>query len=293
MSITIALITFQDNGVYHNPATINEDDLLINFLQSKGMQLKKEIWNDASVIWENYDLVIIKSPWDYFNLISEFYDWLNLLAEKKVKVLNPLSVIKWNADKHYLHDIAGAGLSVTPSVFAEKGAKINLSKYFTDFRTEKIIVKPVVSGGSKNTFKVTQANVEEVNSQLDILLQEEGFIIQPFLENIETDGEWSFIFFGGKISHSLLKKAKPGDFRVQSTFGGSVHPQKPSKELLAQVQAYVDQFAKDCLYSRVDGAIVNDQFILMELELIEPFLFLETSEKSLENYYKALAYYLN
>ncbi|RZK54982.1 MAG: hypothetical protein EOO91_14965 [Pedobacter sp.] len=116
----------------------------------------------------------------------------------------------------------------------------------------------------------------------------EDFIVQPFLTEIEENGEWSFIFFGGKFSHALLKKAADGDFRVQATFGGTVHPQQPAKELLTTAQKYVDQFAKDCLYARVDGAIVNNEFLLMELELIEPFLFLDTEEKALENYYEAL-----
>ena len=161
-----------------------------------------------------------------------------------------------------------------------------LSKY--DFKTDKFIVKPVVSGGSKNTFKVTAANVDEINEKLKTLVQIEDFILQPFIKEIEENGELSFLFFNGKFSHALLKKAAKGDFRVQATFGGTVHPQQPSDELVAAAQKYIDQFAKECLYARVDGAMVNNEFMLMELELIEPFLFLDTNEKALENYYQAL-----
>ena len=286
--MNIALVTYQDKGVYHNISVENEDDLLLKFLSSKGLKVEKAIWNDPDVNWEDFDLVIVKSPWDYFNLIADFYTWLDKLKKTKIKLLNPIDIIKWNADKHYLNDIANAGLKVTPSTFTCKGEKIDLKPFFDQFKTTAIIVKPAVSGGSKNTFKVTKANVATINEQLNSLLEEEDFIIQPFLNDIEENGEWSFIFFGGKFSHALLKKAKTGDFRVQATFGGTVHPQNPPQELLKKAQEYVDQFAKNCLYARVDGAVVAHQFMLMELELIEPFLFLDTHPESLENYYQAL-----
>lgn len=284
----IALVTYQDNGKYHVINVQNEDDTLIDFLKSKELNITKEIWNDEKVNWENYDLAIIKSPWDYFDLIEDFYAWLAQLESKNVRLLNPIDIVKWNADKHYLNDIQKAGLRVTPSIFVTKGDKINLNEYFDKFDTEKIIVKPVVSGGSKNTFKVTAVNTDEINEKLKSLIEIEDFIIQPFLTEIEEDGELSFLFFNGKFSHALLKKAAKGDFRVQATFGGTVHPQNPSKELIETTQKYVDQFAKGCLYARVDGAIVNGNFMLMELELIEPFLFLDTEVKALENYYAAL-----
>jgi len=284
----IALITYQDQGNYHNSGIENEDESLINFLIAKGLDVEKVIWNDPKVIWETYDLCIVKSPWDYFNLIADFYNWLDELKSKNIKLLNPIDIIKWNADKHYLIDIAQAGLNVTQSLFLTKGKDPNLDQYFAHFNTEKLIVKPVVSGGSKHTLLVTAANVEEVEEKLAILLATEDFIIQPFLPAIEAEGEWSFVFFGGKFSHALLKRAKSGDFRVQSTFGGTVHPQLPSQQLLEQAQTYVDQFAKNCLYARVDGTVSDQEFILMELELIEPFLFLETNPLSFENYYNAL-----
>lgn len=284
----IALVTYQDNGKYHVINVQNEDDTLIDFLKAKGLDITKEIWNDEKVNWESYDLAIIKSPWDYFDLIEDFYAWLGKLESKNVRLLNPIDIVKWNADKHYLRDIEKAGLKVTPSIFITKGDKINLNEYFNKFETEKIIVKPVVSGGSKNTFKVTAANADEINEKLKSLVELEDFIVQPFLTEIEEEGELSFLFFYGKFSHALLKKAAKGDFRVQATFGGTVHPQNPTQDLIETAQQYVEQFAKGCLYARVDGAIVNNEFILMELELIEPFLFLDTNEKALENYYEAL-----
>lgn len=286
--MNIALVTYLDKGAYASPTVENEDDKLLIFLKSKGLQLEKVIWNDPQVNWETYDLAILKSPWDYFDLIKDFYQWLKLLQDKKVRLLNPIEVVKWNADKHYLQEIENAGLNVTPSIFIDQGSSPALATYFDQLHTDQLIIKPCVSGGSKNTFKVTAANQQEVSEKLRSLLVEEDFIAQPFLSEIESEGEWSFLFFGGQFSHALLKKAKAGDFRVQHAHGGTIHPEKPAPHLLESAQKYVDQFAKGCLYARVDGTIVNGQFLLMELELIEPFLFLDTAEGTYEKYYQAL-----
>ncbi|RZK53564.1 MAG: hypothetical protein EOO91_17425, partial [Pedobacter sp.] len=194
--MNIVLVTYQDKGAYHAINVQNEDDKLIDFLKSKGLNITKEIWNDDEVNWENYDLAVIKSPWDYFNLIEDFYTWLAKIESKKIRLLNPIDIVKWNADKHYLHDIEKAGLKVTPSIFLTKRDKVNLQEYFATFQAEKIIVKPAVSGGSKNTFKVTAANADELNEKLNSLTEIEDFIVQPFLTEIEENGEWSFIFFG-------------------------------------------------------------------------------------------------
>ncbi|GAA3969395.1 hypothetical protein GCM10022246_22590 [Pedobacter ginsengiterrae] len=286
--MNIALITYEDKGAYDSPTVESEDDKLLLFLKEKGLNIETVIWNDEQINWENYQLAILKSPWDYFDLYEDFKSWLNLLEGKNIRLLNPIDIVRWNADKHYLKEIELAGLNITPSIFINNSDEINLNAFFEKFNTDKLIVKPCVSGGAKNTFKVTIDNVEAVNEKLSLLIQNEDFIIQPFLPEILENGEWSFIFFNGIYSHTLVKKAKQGDFRVQPAHGGSVHIQNPDQALIEIAAEYVKLFAKDCLYARVDGTFVNNQFLLMELELIEPFLFLNTAPQNYENYYNAL-----
>lgn len=286
--MNIVLVTYLDKGAYDSTTVESEDDKLLNFLKEKGLNIEKVVWNDPAINWQDYTLAILKSPWDYFDLINDFYDWLNQLENLKVRLLNPIDLVKWNSNKLYLQEIEAAGLKITPSTFIRKQESINLNEFFEKFGVDKLIVKPSVSGGAKNTFKVTADNVSEVNQKLNNLLQEEDFIVQPFLPEILENGEWSFIFFNGAYSHSLVKQAKPGDFRVQPAHGGSVHPQNPGEEQIAIAQQYINLFAKNCLYARVDGTFVNGEFLLMELELIEPFLFLNTDPQNYERYYKAL-----
>ncbi|MCY1521544.1 hypothetical protein D9M68_563590 [compost metagenome] len=165
-----------------------------------------------------------------------------------------------------------------------------MADYFDVFGTVELVVKPAVSGGSKSTFRVNRENVGQLNLTLRPLLCQEDFIVQPFLSQIEEEGEWSFIFFGGKFSHALTKRAKPGDFRVQESHGGTVHfVEDPPAGWIEAAAAYVNRFAQGCLYARVDGIFIAEVFYLIELELIEPFLFMDTVQDRFENYYLALS----
>jgi len=283
----IAYVCYEDKGQYASSVE-NEDLVLLNYLKGRNLDITMEIWTDTNVDWGTYDLAILKSPWDYFDKISQFYAWLEKLEELNVRLLNPVKTVEWNSDKHYLREIAGAGLAVTPTLYFEKGAKPDLAESFEELGSDTLIVKPCVSGGSKNTIKIVRNDYQSSTELIHRFLEEESYMVQPFLKEIETNGEWSFLFFNGKFSHSLLKKAKPGDFRVQHYLGGTIHPEGAPEHLLRAAEEYVKRFAKGCLYARVDGLEINGTFTLMELELIEPFLFMFTNPGSYENYYQAL-----
>ncbi len=266
----------------------NENILLLEFLQQKGLKVQKEIWDDPQVNWAGYDLAILKAPWDYFDKFEQFDQWLQHLNEVGVRLLNPVDIVRWNSDKHYLGDIANAGLPIIPSLFLEKKQEANWEEYFTHFKTNRLIIKPAVSGAAKNTFILNKEELENTAPQVQSLLEQEAFLVQPFIPQIQEEGEWSLVFFGGKFSHCLLKTAKSGDFRVQHVHGGSVHEKEAPADLLKAAQTYIDTFAKGCLYARVDGVRINETFALMELELIEPYLYLFTNARGFENYYQAL-----
>lgn len=283
----IAFVTYDDQGKYASSVE-NEDTRLLHFLREKGLDISLEIWTDAGVNWQSYDLAVLKSPWDYFDKIHEFYGWLEKMEKIPVPLLNPTPIVRWNCDKHYLADIEAGGLPVTPTRFLEKGETTHLNHFFDDFKSEKIVIKPCISGGSKHTFAIAREQVDATTSRLQPWLEHESFMVQPFLPQIQEEGEWSFIFFNGRFSHSLLKKARPGDFRVQHYLGGTIHAGPAPEHLLHEATAYLEAFAQGCLYARVDGLEVAGHFLLMELELIEPFLFLFTHPDSYKNYYQAL-----
>ncbi len=282
----IAYITYQNEGQYQTAD--DENRQLLHFLQNKGLNIEKQYWDDTTVQWQDYNLVLLKAPWDYMDKIELFYQWLTTIEQLGVPMLNPVDIVRWNADKHYLQDIARAGLPITPTVFLEKDQQPDLSQYFDQLQTNKLVIKPCVSGGAKNTFSFDRAEAAALMPKIHALLKEEAFMVQPFLNEIKTEGEWSFLFFNGQFSHALIKKPSADDFRVQYQFGGTVQLQQASAEMQAAAAAYVHHFARGCLYARVDGTVINGRFHLMELEVIEPFLFLYLKPGASEDYYQAL-----
>ncbi|PVY41852.1 ATP-grasp domain-containing protein [Pontibacter virosus] len=282
----IALVTCQSLGDYTTNAD-SEDERLYRFLAEKGHKISFQVWDDDQVDWTAFDALIIKSPWDYFDKINTFYTWLDKLEALGCRVLNPVKTLRWNADKVYFRDMQTQGVKIVPTVWLEQGGSFDADRVFEAIGQEKIIVKPRVSGAAKNTLAISREDAAGYTERINALLQDEPFLAQPFLEEIKTQGEWSFIFFNGRYSHAVLKKAKSGDFRVQHFFGGSVHTPVPPAGMLQTASKIVEQFAQDCLYARVDGVELNGELVLMELELIEPFLFLSTSDGALERYYQA------
>lgn len=264
----------------------DEDTELINFLINKGLDVVPTIWNDENVNWSGFDVAIIKSPWDYHNHLEEFLNWLERIEDLGVSILNPAEIIKWNSDKHYLKDIAEKGLSVIPAEYLEKNSTFD-NRFFDLFKTEKLVVKPCVSAGAQNTVTVSKSNFDERSREIEQLLKEQDYMVQPFVEEIKN-GEWSFLFFNGKYSHCSLKTPKQGDFRVQHYHGGSISYPTPEPLHIEQAGAYLKSLPQSTLYARVDGVLINNSFYLMELELIEPYLFLNGDKNLLDNYYQAL-----
>ncbi|WP_286915077.1 ATP-grasp domain-containing protein [Flavobacterium sp. UBA4197] len=287
-NMKIAYVCYEIQQRYITADVADEDTLLLHYLQEKGLDITREIWTDSKVNWADYKTVILKAPWDYHDKIREFTAWLDRLHNLGIQILNPYTVVKWNSDKHYLNDIAAAGLGVIPSLFIEKGEKPDFEMFFRHFNSDKIIFKPCISAGAKNTMVITPENCASIQKDGHALLAAEAFIAQPFMKEIQTEGEWSFLFFNGKYSHCIVKKPKSGDFRIQHYYGGTIHDEAIDKQYIETAQLYVDKFAKGCLYARVDGIIANGTFLLMELELIEPFLFLEKHPEGLALYYEAL-----
>jgi glutathione synthase/RimK-type ligase-like ATP-grasp enzyme len=283
--MSIALVSYQSKKI--TQSHLEEDLLLSQFLETKGLVVKRAVWNDPQIDWKQFDVVILKSPWDYHDNFDSFILWLRDLDNAGIKVLNPYKTVLWNSDKHYLKQIADDGLPVIKSVFLEKGIVPDLAELLDQSRCEKMIIKPCVSASAKNTMLLTFDNVSSVQHTINGLLANESFLVQPFMEEI-LQGELSFMFFNGNFSHSTLKVPKTGDFRVQSEYGGTVQKINTDIAHLQAAGKYVEKYGKGTLYARVDGIISNGTFVLMELELIEPNLFLNCHELAFDNYYQGL-----
>lgn len=200
----IAFISYEVQQKYTLASMEDEDALLLGFLKSKGLSIERLVWNDPTVNWADYEIAVLKSPWDYHEKINDFYTWLGILEFNHVKVLNSNKLVRWNSDKHYLKEIAAAGLNVIPTVFLEKGTSPNIYNLFDQLNTDKIIIKPCVSAGARNTLILRQKDFHLERNAIYQLVSIESYLAQPFFDEIYL-GEWSYLFFNGSYSHSVLK----------------------------------------------------------------------------------------
>jgi glutathione synthase/RimK-type ligase-like ATP-grasp enzyme len=283
----VAFITYDGSVKYSAANGFDEIQGLLPFLQGKGIAIQAEIWDDPNVDWQTYDVALLRMPWDYHQKFDAFNVWLDRMESLGIRLLNDYCIVRWNMDKHYLQEIADAGFDVISSVFLEKNETENISSVFDTLQSDQLIIKPCVSGGSKNTLKIDRETAVDKAGEIATLLQQGAYLAQPFMKEI-NDGEWSFIFFNNTYSHTILKKPREGDFRVQQFFGGTIDPVYPDQNFIDRASSYLSAFAPDTFYARVDGLMVNGKFMLMELELVEPFLYLAYAANAPENFYDAL-----
>lgn len=269
----------------------DEDLQLVKFLSERGFHASWEVWDDPKVNWKQYDVVIVKSTWDYHEKLADFHRWIDQLTSDHVTVINPPEAIKGNSDKQYLLKIQAQGFPVVPSRLLSKEMDFDLLQYFDTFQTDELVVKPCVSLGAQNVFQLRKEEVNTFDTELRGLLVTGNYLIQPLIKEMKTEGEWSLIFFNGKYSHSVLKKPLQGDFISNH---GTRYLAEPNAGYIKVAKTFVDRFASDCLYVRVDGVVTKGYFLLMELELIEPYLYLSfvPDHAAYTSYYEALCAYM-
>lgn len=253
---------------------LNDDDRpLLAALWRLGVEAEPAVWDDPAVRWDGYDAAVIRSAWDYHLAPAAFLAWLARLEALGLPVWNPASVVRANLDKSYLKELAAAGVGVAPTTWVEKGSRADLDELLAARGWDDAVVKPSVSAGAFRTSRVRRGR-EGGQAALDEVLAHAGALLQPFLPEIETEGEWSFIFLGGEFSHAVLKTPRAGDFRVQAEHGGRAERRAPPPGLLIQARDAAVAGPRPWLYARVDGVRRGGDLLVVELELIEPCLFL-------------------
>ena len=251
-----------------------DDRLAAAELTRRGTEVQPAVWNDPGVDWSAFDQAILRSCWDYHRRLPEFLGWLDHMEQTGVPLWNPPALVRFNADKAYLGDLSAAGVPVVPTLRLERGASADLATILEERGWDEAVVKPAVSASAFRTRRARREEAGAVQPELAEMLTGSAVLIQPFLPEIQTRGEWSFLYFGGVFSHAVLKRPGEGDFRVQQELGGSAVPETPDPGLLAQARAVIERIPGPWLYARVDGIELEEGFTLMELELIEPWLFL-------------------
>ena len=259
---------------------LKEDRLVMDGLEKLNLRTIKKDWNDTNFNWSSTKSAIFRSTWDYFDQFSNFRNWLELVKEQ-CYLINPYEQINWNLDKHYLLDLQKLDLPIVESVFVSKKKQLNLETISKSKNWKDIVIKPTISGAARHTYHLKNDEIKKFQDKWLSLTNNEDFMVQEFQKNILSTGEIAVMIFGGEYSHSVLKKAKKGDFRVQDDFGGSVEKINPSLEIIELAEKTVKSLKTMPLYARVDIIFDNGSNpVISELELIEPELWFRFKEES-------------
>ena len=220
--------------------------------------------------FESYDLVLPLIAWGYHQWYAEWLKLLDRLEQARVPVANPVPLLRWNTDKSYLAELGEKGIATVPTLAFASLSEPALARARDEFACTELVVKPAVSASAYGTFRLGPGDPlpEQVRGW--------RMLVQPWLERILDAGEYSLIFFGGRFSHAVSKVPRNGEFRVQPEYGGIIGPCAPPEGSVELAQAALDAAPARTTYARVDIVVGNDGVLqIIELELIEPALFLD------------------
>jgi glutathione synthase/RimK-type ligase-like ATP-grasp enzyme len=266
-------------------STVHPDDIyFVSVLERLGVQPVVCIWNDPLVDWKTFDAVLIRTVWDYFRHYAAFLAWLDTLDRLGVPTINDTHLIRWNSEKRYLLDIEQQGVPIIPTRVASAG---RLPEMLSSVGDGEIVIKPSVSGGAWHTVRGTLGTTA-FKDAVAALPDDLDFLVQPFVPEIATNGEWSLLYFAGAYSHAVIKRPASGDYRVQEEHGGIAVQATPDAAIVQAADKALAAAAalghREQAYARVDGVVVGGQFRIMELELVEPLLHLAIRPEAAERF---------
>ncbi|HCR49946.1 MAG TPA: hypothetical protein DIW24_09970 [Bacteroidetes bacterium] len=286
-----AFLSIEDLSKY-----VCDDELVIQYLQEHDWEIETIPWRKREVNWFAFDLVVVRSTWDYQSAPKAFFATLKEIEKTGVPLLNSLALVEWNLEKTYLQDIENAGIDIVPTIWGNSSLEeAQLLQAFSVFNTAELILKPIISANADHTYRLAVEDVKPLYPVLAEAYRNRPFMIQPFIPQILEEGEFSLFFFGGKYSHAILKKPQSGDFRVQEEHGGHISACDPPQELLEQSIHLMSQLPELPFQARVDWVRQSpekNQFMVMELELIEPSLYFRFAPQAVVNYKTALERHL-
>ena len=267
--VDIALVT-----AANMPKPDPETHLLIRELERLGVRSEIIAW-DSAVNWADIPVVVIRSTWDYYQRLPDFLSWARQV-DIVSRLINPYTVVHWNCHKRYMQQLAAKGVPVVPTMVVEAGAGDISGRVLENCGWGEVVIKPAVSIGAIGALRA-EAGEPAATDHLKMLLADGDVLIQPFVASVLTEGEISIIYFGGAFSHAIRKLPKSGEFRVQDHHGGTVELHVPSAEELGAAAAALAASPAPTVYARVDLVRLDGGPAVMELELIEPALFLSHS----------------
>lgn len=244
-------------------------DVEAEALNAAGATIEPVPWTDATEL-TGFDLILPLVAWGYHQRPAQWLELLDRFERDGARVINPVPLLRWNSDKAYLAELGARGVSTVLTLAVDSLDEAALGAARDRFECSELVVKPPISASAYATFRLREGDPfpEQVRGW--------PMMIQPWIEAIVDSGEHSLMFFGGAFSHAVSKVPSTGDFRVQPEHGGIIERCEPPEGSVALAQAALAAAPAESAYARVDLVVGNDGALqVIELELIEPALFLE------------------
>lgn len=250
----------------------------------RGIELHAVVWDDPSLDIDSFDAFIIRTTWDYAEKPDLFLSTLSRIASRST-LFNPLPVVKWNLRKTYLRDLADKGVPVVPTLWRDCANERTILRAFDELGVDEIVVKPVVGASAWRQAKLKRGDALPAAVELP----PDQAMIQPYLHAAANEGEFSFLYFDRQFSHCVRKIPRDGDYRVQSMYGGREEEYHPTSAELQNAERVLSAIDHPLLYARVDMMRgLDGKLALMELELIEPYLYPDQGPGMGETFARAL-----
>ena len=279
MAPHIVLATAADD-----PAITASDRLYADALERRGCSVTGAPWDGPRDAFAGADAVVLRSTWGYYRALDAFRAWTEQVAAA-TRLFNPIELVRWNLRKDYVGKLAAAGVRV-PRSFVVACDAASVERVFADTGWERAVIKPA-SGASGHSVELLQrATLAAQVAGLSDEARSAGVVVQEFLPEI-ADGELSLVYFDGAFSHAIRKRPPPGEFRSNSRFGPTRTAETPPREITQQGAACLATLPAMPLYARVDGVVREGILIVIEVEVLEPALFMEFDPSSAERFAEA------
>jgi glutathione synthase/RimK-type ligase-like ATP-grasp enzyme len=270
------------------PGLAADDRHLLGALRELGVAAEPAVWEDPIYDWAGLSLCVIRSAWDYAYRRPAFVAWSRRVAAVTT-LWNPAPIVEWNTHKRYLVDLAARGVPAVPTVVLPAGPPVRLADVVAAQGWHEIILKAAVAQTGRHLLRVGPTELARGQAHLDRLLPHEDLLVQPFLPAVTAAGEVSVVFVDGAFSHAVRKRPAAGDFRVHDDYGGSVAAVEPAAAERAVAEVAMAAPGVPLLYGRVDLVSGPAGPVVMELELVEPDLFLGSAPGAADRLARAIA----
>ena len=278
-----AYLVMEDPGDF-----VTDYHLSFDAMAGRGWQVDCVPWRNASHDWNQYQAAYICTPWDYPDDPQLFMAVLESIEASSAHLINPISLVRWSLAKTYLRDLENRGGAIVPSLWFEHFDAHQVAGWFDHFNANRIIVKPQVGTNSQHQVVLRHPVAAEQLAELQRQYRERPFFVQPFIDSVQGEGEYSLFFFGGEYSHAILKTPAQDDFRSQEEHGAEIRSIAATEEQVAAAEKLLSLVDPQPTYARVDIVRdARDDYLLMELELIEPSLYLRTDPGAADRFASA------